>query len=87
MTQQPKVAGKSAPKKVPVRLIVALVLVALALTFTLQNRQTTEIHVFTTTISGPLWAALVGMLVIGLLVGFLLDRVARGKRQGQSGGR
>jgi uncharacterized integral membrane protein len=54
--------------------------VAIALTFILQNRQTTDIRLFTTTISGPLWAALVGMLLIGLLAGFLLDRAARRKR-------
>lgn len=80
MTQRHEAPRRTSPTKVPVKLIAALVLVAIALTFILQNRQTTDIYVFTTTISGPLWAALVGVLVIGLLVGFLLDRASRGRR-------
>ncbi|PXY18221.1 DUF1049 domain-containing protein [Prauserella flavalba] len=69
-------------KKVPVKLIVAAALVALAVTFILQNRQTVDIRVFTTTISGPLWAALTGVLILGVLVGLLLARGGRrGKRE------
>lgn len=80
MTQPPGANPQTTRTKIPGKVIVALVLVAIAVTFILQNRQTTTIYVFTTTISGPLWAALVGMLVVGLLVGLLLARGPRGKR-------
>lgn len=82
MTTRPEGARKTAPaKKIPVKLIVGLVLIAIALVFLLQNRQTVDIRVFTTTISGPLWAALTGVLVLGLLAGFLLARTSRSSRR------
>ena len=82
MTPRPEGAPKTAPaKKVPVKLIAGVVLIALGLTFILQNRQTVDIRVFTTTISGPLWAALTGVLVVGLLAGLLLARGGRANRK------
>ncbi|SDW58007.1 Protein of unknown function [Amycolatopsis xylanica] len=76
MTPRPGGAPKPAraKRKVPVKLILAAALAAVGVTFILQNRQTVDIRVFTTTISGPLWAALAGVCVIGLLVGILLVR-------------
>ncbi|GAA3795690.1 MULTISPECIES: lipopolysaccharide assembly protein LapA domain-containing protein [Amycolatopsis] len=87
MTARPDGAPKAPPsKKVPVKLIAAAVLVALGLTFVLQNRQTVDIRVFTTTITGPLWAALAGVLVLGLLAGLLLGRGAHRAKRGQRPG-
>ncbi|MGW4592668.1 DUF1049 domain-containing protein [Amycolatopsis thermoflava] len=84
MTARPDGAPKAAPakRKVPLKLIAAAVLVALGVTFVLQNRQTVDIRVFTTTITGPLWAALAGVLVLGLLAGLLLGRGARRAKRG-----
>jgi uncharacterized integral membrane protein len=59
---------------VPAKLIVAVVLLAIALTFILQNRDTIDIRLAVVTVSAPLWAALVCMLVLGGLVVLLLVR-------------
>jgi len=71
--------GATPAKKVPVKLIAAAVLVALGVIFLLRNRQTVDIRVFTTTISGPLWAVLAGVLALGLLAGVLLARSRTGR--------
>jgi uncharacterized integral membrane protein len=59
------------------KMILALVVVVISLVFILQNRQSTDIHVLNATISGPLWASLVGVFVAGALTGFLLVRSRR----------
>jgi uncharacterized integral membrane protein len=59
------------------RWIVALVLLALAVVFILENRQLTEIRLLIPVVLMPLWAALTGTLLIGLVVGVLLDRQRR----------
>jgi uncharacterized integral membrane protein len=59
---------------VPTKLIIAVVLVAIAVTFILQNRETIGIRLAVVTVSGPLWAALVCMFVLGVAVGLLLRR-------------
>jgi uncharacterized integral membrane protein len=56
---------------------VALVLLALAVVFILENRQLTEIRLLIPVVLMPLWAALTGTLLIGLVVGVLLDRQRR----------
>ncbi|MEU6644709.1 DUF1049 domain-containing protein [Saccharomonospora sp. NPDC046836] len=63
--------------RVPAKLIVAAILIVIALIFILQNRQNIQIYLLTATLSGPLWAVLVGVVVLGGLTGFLL---ARGRR-------
>lgn len=52
--------------------VAALVLFAIALTFIVQNRQLVTIYLFTTSVSSPAWIALVVMLVVGILIGFLM---------------
>jgi hypothetical protein len=52
------------------RRIVALVLLAVAVVFILENRQLTVVLM-------PLWAALTGTLLIGLVIGVLVDRQRR----------
>lgn len=76
MTQStaPPTTGSTKRRRVPVKLIVALVLVALAIVFIVQNRQETNIYLLLWTISGPLWSALTGVLVFGGVAGFLLVR-------------
>jgi uncharacterized integral membrane protein len=59
------------------RWIVALVLLAVAVVFILENRQLTEIRLLLPVVLMPLWAALTGTLLIGLVVGVLLDRQRR----------
>ena len=51
---------------------VAVVLVAIAVTFVVQNRGTITIRLFVPTVSGPLWAALAGVFVLGGLAGYLV---------------
>ena len=76
MTQStaPPTPGTTKRRRVPVKLIVALVLIALAIVFIVQNRQHVNIYLLLWTISGPMWSALTGMLVFGVIVGFLLVR-------------
>ncbi len=64
-------------RRVPAKLIVAVVLLAIALTFILQNRDAVDIRLAVVTVSAPLWAALVCMLVLGGLVVYLLTRRGR----------
>jgi uncharacterized integral membrane protein len=59
------------------RWVVALVLLAVAVVFILENRQLTEIRLLIPVVLMPLWAALTGTLLIGLVVGVLLDRQRR----------
>jgi uncharacterized integral membrane protein len=59
------------------RRILALVLLAVAVVFILENRQLTEIRLLLPVVLMPLWAALTGTLLIGLLVGVLVDRQRR----------
>jgi hypothetical protein len=54
------------------RAITSLVLVAIALTFIVQNRQIVAILLFIPTVVGPLWAALAGVFVVGFGAGYLL---------------
>lgn len=79
MTQStaPPTTGATRRRRVPVKLIVALVLIALAIVFIVQNRQHVSIYLLLWTISGPMWAALTGMLVFGVIVGLLLVRRRR----------
>ncbi|GDY29923.1 DUF1049 domain-containing protein [Gandjariella thermophila] len=57
--------------------IVAVVLVAIALTFIVQNRQMIGILLFVPTVFAPLWAAFAGVLAVGLAAGYLLARRGR----------
>jgi uncharacterized integral membrane protein len=59
------------------RRIVALVLLAVAVVFILENRQLTEIRLLLPVVLMPLWAALTGTLLIGLVIGVLVDRQRR----------
>ncbi|HTF51198.1 MAG TPA: LapA family protein [Pseudonocardia sp.] len=60
--------------RVSPRLIAALVVVALAVLFIAQNRDTVQIHLFAATLTSPLWLLLVVMAGLGALIGFLLAR-------------
>lgn len=55
-----------------VKWVAAAVLFAIAMTFIVQNRQLISIYLFTTSVSSPAWIALVVMLAIGMLIGFLM---------------
>lgn len=46
----------------------------LAVVFILQNRQPTSIRVILPVVTMPLWAALTGMLVVGVVIGLLISR-------------
>lgn len=55
------------------RLIGALVLTALAVIFIVQNNQPTMIRVLIPVVTMPLWAALAGMLIVGVAIGYALN--------------
>lgn len=59
------------------RWVVALVLLAVAVVFVVENRDLTEIRLLIPVVLMPLWAALAITLVIGLVVGWLVGRRRR----------
>lgn len=59
------------------RLWLGLVIAAVAVVFILQNRQAVEVSLFFQQLSAPLWTALAGVFLAGLVTGWLLAR--RGK--------
>lgn len=77
MTEQPQTSRAPQRFRLSAKSISALVGIAIAATFIVQNRDTVRIQLFITTISGPLWAALTGMLLFGALCGYLLARRRR----------
>lgn len=58
--------------RLPTKWIVALVGLAIAITFIVQNRQTVTVTLFLTGVTGPLWVALACVLVIGVACGYLI---------------
>ena len=56
------------------RRVAALVLLALAVVFVVENRDLTEIRLLIPVVLMPLWAALAITLVIGLAVGWIVGR-------------
>jgi len=71
MAQLPKTTKK---RWLTAKRVTALVVIVIAALFIGQNRQQVEINLFVTTVSGPMWAALTGMVVFGVLIGWLLTR-------------
>ncbi|HET6503519.1 MAG TPA: LapA family protein [Amycolatopsis sp.] len=75
MAQQPQTSSTREPAiRVSTRGVVGLVLFAIVLTFIVQNRQSVQIYLFTTSVSSPLWVALAVVLILGMACGFLLTR-------------
>jgi uncharacterized integral membrane protein len=64
-------------RRITARQVVALVVGVLALVFVLQNRGPVDVHLFTLTLSAPMWLLLVVMIAVGLLVGYALNRRKR----------
>jgi uncharacterized integral membrane protein len=71
MAQPPKIVKKH---WLTAKRVTALVVVLIAALFIGQNRQLVDINLFVTTVSGPMWAALTGMVVFGVLIGLLLAK-------------
>jgi uncharacterized integral membrane protein len=59
------------------RWVVALVLLAVAVVFVVENRDLTEIRLLIPVVLMPLWAALAITLVIGLVVGWIVGHRRR----------
>ncbi|MQY12544.1 hypothetical protein SRB5_26790 [Streptomyces sp. RB5] len=57
--------------------VVTAVLAILALVFVFQNTDETQIHLIVSEVSMPLWLALLGVGLIGVLVGWMV----RGRRR------
>jgi uncharacterized integral membrane protein len=75
MAQHQQTSGARAPaRRVSAKTVTALVALAIALTFIVQNRQTVQISLFLTSVSTPLWVALAVVLILGMLCGFLAFR-------------
>jgi uncharacterized integral membrane protein len=58
--------------RIPPKWIAALVALAIAITFIVQNREWVTVTLFVTRASGPLWVALACVLVIGVACGYLI---------------
>jgi uncharacterized integral membrane protein len=72
-----RAANREARSRWNSRWVVAAVLLAIAVVFVVENRQLTEIRLLVPVVLMPLWAALAGTLLIGLVIGVLLDRQRR----------
>jgi uncharacterized integral membrane protein len=57
-----------------VRYWVAIALVVLAAIFIGQNRDRQRVHLLWLTVESPMWLLLAAMLMIGVIVGLLLQR-------------
>lgn len=67
-------------KKIPVKLIVALIIIAIFVTFVIQNRAPADVKIlfFTITMSGSIM--LIAVFLIGVAVGILISmRRSRGR--------
>lgn len=56
------------------RRVVAIVLAALGLAFIFQNTRRTRIQLLFWEVTTPLWLALLAVAVIGMIVGWMLQR-------------
>lgn len=61
-------------RRVPARVVTGLALVVLAVVLAVENRDLVEIRLLVPVVALPLWTALAGMLVIGVIVGLLVGR-------------
>lgn len=73
-TPRPSVSGQ---RRVTPRMWGALALFVLAVIFIVENRDPTPIRLIIPLVVMPLWAALAGLFVIGILVGLVLGRRKR----------
>ncbi|MER7013530.1 LapA family protein [Saccharopolyspora sp. NPDC000359] len=64
-------------RRVPGRVVVGLVLVVLAVVLAFENRGLVEVRLLVPVVTLPLWTALAGMLVIGVVIGLLVGRPRR----------
>ena len=71
---EPQAAARKPRRQVPLRLVIALILVGLAIVFGVQNRDLVDIRLLVPVVTMPLWVALAGMFVIGIVGGLLLGR-------------
>jgi uncharacterized integral membrane protein len=67
-------------RSIPIRTWIALVIVAVALAFVLQNRNNATIYLFNVAVTAPLWTTLLITLVVGILVGLLARRRRRDRK-------
>lgn len=58
--------------RVPPKWIAALVVLAIAITFIVQNREIVTVTLFVTSTTGPLWVALACVLLLGVTCGYLI---------------
>ena len=73
----PRGKNPTATSRWNTRWVVAAVLLVIAVVFILENRQLTEIRLLIPVVFMPLWAALAGTLLVGIIIGVLLDRQRR----------
>lgn len=66
-SQPPDTSNGLSPKQ-----IVAILLGVLAVVFVLQNRADASINLLWITVTMPVWVAFAGLLVVGIVIGYLL---------------
>ncbi len=67
-------------RKITPRVVIAFLLGAVSVVLLVENRASTRIHLLVTTVTMPLWLALLLMFAIGLALGWLLRRRRREPR-------
>lgn len=82
MSTETPTRGRNAVVEFLQRRWLSILLVVLALVFVLQNRHEVQIDLLATTVTTPMWVALVAMLLVGLLAGtFRIRRAGRAGRR------
>ncbi len=63
------------------KVIAGLVIVALAVWFILANTSHTRVHFWVVWVTAQLWITLAGTFLVGMLLGFLMRRRTRDRKQ------
>lgn len=72
MTNTPTASPRSSrPAWLTARLITALVLALLTVTFIVTNQGTVQVQLLVWSVNSPLWALILVMLVVGIVIGSL----------------
>lgn len=77
VARQGPAATPAGRHRVSARAVTGLVLGALAVVLAVENRALVEIRLLVPQVTMPLWTALAGMLVVGIVVGLLISRPRR----------
>jgi uncharacterized integral membrane protein len=74
--------GRERPerRRVSPKLVLALIVAGLAVILILQNTRDTQVNLLFWDVTAGLWTLLLGAVVLGMLLGWLLPKLRRGRR-------